>query len=429
MRLFFVIFLSLVLLSACQTSLPIQPEDPEEEQTYTGTLRIGTHVFPPMTKPYHPVSTHFAEVWDERSLAFMEKHPGVQIEFIGVDYNRNFERLLENPAEMPDIMELTLTEARLAALDHIESLADRIEEEATRWDGDYFNVIRAIEIKGVPYLLPVKSNPMIVYYKPELLAAHQISEPHDGWTFGEFQETLQRLAAEGIGAQLPDTLNSMESFILGLGGKYMSSDLIVSGVLDSDATAEAFVQYASMLRESAQADETAVYVVRSTAAIYDLVDGNYSIAPLPSTAEGIRHNASLMTGLSISKHSQQKELAWAYMKFLLGESSDEAMDFMASHTLESGGVHHRISSKPIYEELKKWTRHEIVISRPATFDLVWYDDPARDHIVPQRTREQLERYLDAASAQADLSLWAQEIEMQAPLLSSLPDGNVPDIRD
>ncbi|AGA59340.1 ABC-type sugar transport system, periplasmic component [Thermobacillus composti KWC4] len=414
------ILLPLLLLTACQSTLTLQQE---EEKTYTGTLRIGTHVFPPMTKPYSPVSTSFAEVWDERSLAFMEKYPGVQIEFIGVDYNQNFEQLLENPSEMPDIMELTVKEAWLSALDHIESLADRIEEEGPRWNGDYFNVIKAMEINGESYLLPVKSAPMIVYYRPDLMAAHQIAEPRDGWTFGEFEETLRRLAAQGLGTQLPDTLNAMEPIIRGLGGKYASSDLRVSGVLDSDATAEAFAQYAAMLRESSYAEEMALRVVRSTESLRDIFEKQYAIAPLPSTVEGVRYNASLMTGLAISKHSQQKELAWEFMKFLLGESSDEAMDFIVNHTLESDGVHTRIGHNPIYEELKQWMKHEITISQPATFDLVWYSDPSRDNIVPQRTREQLERYTDAAAAQADLTLWAQEIEMRAPLLSSVVGGN------
>ena len=415
-----VVLFSLLLLTACQAARPDPAVD--EEKSYTGTLRIGTHVFPPKPKPYVPASNIYKEVWNERALAFMEKYPGVQIEFVSVDYNRNFGEFLENPEEMPDIVELTLKEAWLAALEHLDSLAGRLEEEGDRWEGEYRNVIKAMEINGEPYLLPVKSDPMIVFYKPDLLAANQVPEPRDRWTIGEFEETVRLLSSRGVGVWLPDTLNAMEPFIRGLGGEYASSDLRVSGFLDSDATANAFALYAAMLRDSRTAGEHAMYVVRSTAAIHDLANTNYSIAPFPAAADGVRHNVSLMTGLAISKHSKQKELAWEYMKFLLGESSDEAMEFIATHTLESGGVNQRIGEKPLYEELKQWTKHEISISRPATFDLVWYNDPSRDNIVPQRTREQLELYTDAESAKTDLQLWAREIETKAPLLSSLANG-------
>ena len=145
---------------------------------------------------------------------------------------------------MPDVIELTVNEARLSMRDRIVSLAERIEDHAASWDGDYRQVIDLAELDGEAFLLPITSNPMLVFYDPQLFATLGIPEPHEGWTYGEFTAVGTQLADKGYPMYLPpDTLTTMEPIIRGLGGTLAASDLhAVSGYLDSDATAEAFAQ-------------------------------------------------------------------------------------------------------------------------------------------------------------------------------------------
>lgn len=414
------LLLILCTATSCQSVTPIQTAP--DEQTYSGTLSVGIRRFPAVDEPYPPYRrSSYEEVLQEKSLAFMEKHPGVNIEFVNIDYSRDFSSLLDNPQSMPDIIQLTVNEARFAMLPHIESLAERIEDHAAAWEGDYRKLIELAEIDGEPYLLPITSDPMLVYYKPDIFAAEQIAEPRDGWTFGEYAEIVGKLAAKGYAVHHPETLNDMEPFITGLGGAYMSPDRrSVSGYLDSEATAEAFVQFADMIPEIPDLyEKTAVLrVYRSTVQFRDIFQDHYAIAPLPSDWEGRRYNNALITGFAISKTSVQPELAWAYMTFLLGETSEEAVDFVVNHTHENYGTHMRIGRKPIYEEMIGWLRSEILHAPAASFDMIWYDHLSRKYPIPQRTLEQIRSYTDMQTAQADLARWAKELETGAPFLAA-----------
>ena len=137
-----------------------------------------------------------------------------------------------------------------------------------------------------------------------------------------------QLANKGYPIYLPpDTLTTMEPIIRGLGGTLAAPDLhVVSGYLDSDATAEAFALYAAMLSDlTGGTGEAGVERTFGMLRASQMLVGP-GIAPIPTSVEGVRHNNALMTGLAISKDSRQQELACAYMKYLAGDTSDDAME-------------------------------------------------------------------------------------------------------
>src|SRR5690606_14662678 len=154
--------------------------------------------------------------------------------------------------------------------------------------------------------------------------------------------------------------------------------------------------YAGMIPES-ESDITAINFIRPSKAFPGLYRHPYAIAPIPSNIEGEHYNNILLTGLAISKSTVQPELAWEYMKFLMGESSDEAVDFVVTNTLDLEHVSLRFGHLPIYEEIRSWMKREIVISPPATFDLLWNEDRYPGHYirrVPQRSLDQIRAYTD-----------------------------------
>ena len=412
--------LAILLVTACQSVLPIQLQ--EDEPTFTGTLRVGKYAFV-------PEGTHLPEsnkeILHERSLAFMEKYPGVSIEFVDADLNKNYKSLLEDPNRTPDIIELTVNEARLSARDLIENLTGQIEDSVSEWEGEYRKIIEMSEIEGENYMLPIFSDPVFVYYQPDIFKSNHIPVPKDGWTYGEYVDISRQLVAKGYRVEHADTLNELEPFIQTLGGTFAAPEMQdISGHFDSEATAAAFVNFSGMLREtepSREDTEAALSVKRTANATSGILQANYAVAPLPSTVEGTNYNTSLMTGFAITKSSMQKELAWEYMKFLLGSSSEEAMNFLTNHTLEKIQIHNRIGHKPIFEEVKAWIRHEVTNAKPATFNLIWYDGLYSENAVPQRTQQQLKTFSDTETVKRELKLWADEIKMRAPLLSETPE--------
>jgi multiple sugar transport system substrate-binding protein len=419
-----------LLLSACRSVPTIVPDD--GKTVYTGTLRLGLRSYVTPSGPY-PVQRGNKGVLLSRSEAFMAKYPGVQIEVEVVHFERDFPKMLADPGLMPDILQLTPNEARLFMLPHIESLADRIEDDAA-WEGDYATLIDYLEIGGEAYLLPFTSDPALVFYRKDVFEELGLPEPRDGWTYGEYAAIARPLADEGYVVTHTDALNDMEPFIRGFGGTLASSDgTEVSGYLDSEATAAAFMQFAGMIPESRvwKPEDPRYYsamaTIRASRGLAGIVNYPYGVAPIPSDLEGKRHNNTLMTGLAISKTTAQPELAWEYMKFLMGDSSDEAIDFVVNNTLERQHLETRIGHKPVYEEIKSWMKYEIAQSPPAAFDFLWYGDVHEyslypRHIFPKRTLTQLRTYTDIETARADLALWAKEIEAYMDLLAGMGAG-------
>ncbi|AGA59339.1 ABC-type sugar transport system, periplasmic component [Thermobacillus composti KWC4] len=354
----------------------------------------------------------------------MEKHPGVKIEFIDVDYERNFKQLLEDPSQMPDVIELTVNEARLPMKGRIVNLADRIEDMADKWQGDYMTLIEFAELEGEAYLLPIRSEPMMVFYITDIFENKGITPPWDGWTWDDYLSIGQQLVREGHAVWNPPSLNEVEPFIVGFGGRYTDAKHRIAGVMDSPETVNAFVRYAEILNAVSSAEQ---FTSESAFMNRGLIVGRalrireeyerVSIAPIPEAPDGRRYNNSLMTGLAITTTAQQPELAWAYIKFMLGESSDEAIDAVVNYTVGASGADSSfqpIVRKPeTLEELKQWLRYEITISPPASFDFAWMDRGSRASSAPGRPIPQYYAYTDVNTAQADLTQWAQEIEAYA----------------
>ena len=414
----------LIALSVCLTACGVEQITPDREpegETFAGTLRVGVHSrswmnapYPPggkFTEPYHPMHT--------RSKEFMERYPGVEIEFIDVEYEKNFKQILQNPSQMPDVMELTVNEARLPMRDHIISLAEQVEE-MEGWQGDYMKLIEFAEFDGEPYLLPIRSVPLMAFYITDIFDNFGIEKPREGWTWDDFLRIGRQVVDAGFSVWSPPDLNESEPVINMLGGRYADKEGRIVGVMDSPETVNAFVRYAEMLSEVTTPDQwanVAIYekralkIDRATRIVEDYL--RVAVAPIPDAPDGRRYNNSLMTGLAITKSAAQPELAWAYIRFLLGESSEEAIHAVVDYTIGDTVTFTAFGQKPeTLEEMKQWMRHEITISPPASFDFGWKDG-LRDSTAPKRPTKQYYEYVDADYARIDLSLWAKEIESYA----------------
>jgi multiple sugar transport system substrate-binding protein len=398
---------------------------PDTGKTFTGTLRVGVHSkhwmkdpYPPDGKwyePYHPMKT--------RSKAFMERYPGVEIEFVDVDYDKNFRQLLQDPAQLPDVMELTVNEARLPMRDHLVSLADQVED-MEGWQGDYMKLIEFAEFDGEPYLLPVTSNPLMSFYIVDIFDHYGIEKPRDGWTWDDFVRISRQVNEAGFTVWPGPFVNEIEPIINAFGGRYTDEQGRFAGAMDSPETVNAFVRFAEMFSavttpeqwpNPSAFEKRALTIDRATRVAQDYL--RLAVAPIPDAADGRRHNNALMTGFAITKSTRQFELAWEYITFMLGETSEEAISAVVDYTIGDTVTFAAFGRKPeTLEEWKQWMRHEITISPPASFDFAWTDQ-YRPSSAPFRPFKQYYEYVDADYARTDLSQWAQEVESYAEVFA------------
>ncbi len=422
------IFIVIVLLlTACQSVLPVVPED-DSEREYSGTLRVALFGGHTVFSNYKPYLAGFKEYpIQDRMKAFMEKHPNVQIEVIDIaPETYALQRLLRDPNLAPDIIEMNSNEVRFTARDRVISLEAFLGEYGVNWDGDYANVVSSAEVDGVSYLLPVRSNPMMVFYDKTLFGQLNLTMPRSGWTLADYADTAVKLVQAGAAVSAPTGLNEAEHIIRGWGGAYASTDRSrISGFLDSDATTEAFVRYAQMMTSFTRGGDPSDLPAMGMWRAHEMrdpirsTDSDYAFAPVPSALEGDHYNTSLLTGLAITKESRQQELAWALMRFIVGDTSDEAMDFVARNTLEVDNRAFRSDENPKIAELREWMQVESAVATPATLDMFMARSGNLGDRYPYRTQEQYEAYVSRDAAKQELTLLAQqELTLLAQQLES-----------
>jgi|HigsolmetaAR203D_1030402.scaffolds.fasta_scaffold05244_5 ABC-type glycerol-3-phosphate transport system substrate-binding protein len=120
---------------------------------------------------------------------------------------------------------------------------------------------------------------------------------------------------------------------------------------------------------------------------------------MPAAPSGERLNASLMTGLAIMADSVQKDLAWELMAFIVGETSEEALRFVAANTLETSTMWYRSFPDERYETLKEVMAREIVHAVPAPFN----QKVTHPDAYPVLTLEELKAMADPEEGKAILA--------------------------
>src|SRR5690606_10366212 len=202
-----------------------------------------------------------------------------------------------------------------------------------------------------------------------------LAEPREGWTITEYAETAAKLLAAGEPVYVPYSVDGVEPVVRGWGGMLAADDRSrVSGYLDSPATVEAYVRYVQMMPQlGSNGDPRDLEALGMTSAseltrLSLSAQADHGVGPVPATLEGGRVNTAKMTGLAIVSDSSQKELALALMACIAGETSDEAMDFVAQNTLEVAAAAFR-SEHPKFDELRDRMKRESAIAEPSAFDL------------------------------------------------------------
>lgn len=365
------IVLLLLLLSACQNdTAPVV-----EEQQLSGKLRIAINRPAIIGNGHvHPLDGSIKGPIYDKLRAFQKQHPDLEIELMDISFLTDMpSKIPQDP--LPDIMEVVPYQIRwVASPDELEDLEPIVQMSG--WNGPFAQLIDRTRVNGTASMLPVRSEPMVVYYDERVFGQLNIAAPHDNWTWDDFVTASELLNAESYITDIPDSLDAVEHVIQGLGGAYSTEDgLHFIEHLDSASTVSAFERYVSEMRvlrsNAANKDGQKALGMGRPSELYSLLNDNINlrIARMPLFADGKRHNTILTTGLAISAESTNKSAAVELLKALAGDNEEEAVRFANYNALVKMNL--KYMDKPLVQqdELLRVMELETANSVPATFQL------------------------------------------------------------
>ena len=396
------LFISM-LLAACtsddrhdQEPVPVpipEPKVDEQQESVVsmeqGSLRIAMFAQSDADKPYTVDNAPYGRIVPihDRIRLFQERYPNVTVEIVDVRERTDYIDLFASDELLPDIIELNPDQLRYLAGDRLLDLTPFLDLSFADWSDAYYTLMEKGRIDERLLMLPVRAEPLVVYYNQDVFTALNMNLPQEGWTWNDFSELASRLLANGYVASFSPELMDVEPIVRGFGGIYTSSNgRQFTGYLDSEATVRAFEllldidgarsynnPYDKTLELALGIGRPSMFLpsIRS-----DKIDLRFS--QMPIALDGVAHNNMRMTGLAITKDSIKPELAWAMLEAVLGEKDEDAKRFVGDHTL--GGCDHSYMQQPHPEDelLLSMLYREIEHAEPALPDIAyspWHGNP------------------------------------------------------
>lgn len=320
-----------------------------------GTVRVGSWESADALIPYNNAIT-----------AFQKLYPGVtiQLESVPTDYGT---KLLAEVASgtAPDIIEVGDGDpSNFVSKGMLEPLTDYISGKIGNNPLDmsvfYPNIASIGNVGGTQYLLTKDYSPLVLYYNKSLFDAASVAYPTDSWTWTDMLTAAQKLTvtaggkATQWGIQIPDGWGSaawtrgIQPLIYENGGSLLSPDgSMATGYLDSDATVAAIQWFVDLFNKyhvaPTDADAAALQGqdLFATAKVAMLWTGrwplsgyeqdpklNFGTAMLPQGTQ--RGNSICWSGFGLYTKSQNKEAAWAFLKFM---TADQGAQEFAKYAL------------------------------------------------------------------------------------------------
>lgn len=323
--------------------------------TLSGTVRVGSWDSADALQPFNDSITSFEAAY-----------PGVKIQLEDVPQNYGDKLLAEFASgTAPDVFQVGDGDvARFAAQGVFEPLDAYIAgtKGSTPLDTSVF--IQAVadigKVGGTTYLLTKDSSPLVLYYNKKLFDAAGVAYPTNNWTWDDLLNAAKKLTVTTSGKitqwgiQLPDSwgdptwVRGILPIIYQNGGDIISPDgKKVSGYLDSDATIQALQWYADLITKEKVAPTKADVAALQGADLFQtgkvamLWTGvwplggyikdttmSFGTAQLPQGKQ--RANSICWAGFALYSKSQNKDAAWAFLRWM---GADKGAESFANYAL------------------------------------------------------------------------------------------------
>ncbi len=296
--------------------------------------------------------------WEAMANAFEEKNEGVEIELVDLgsqDYQTVLGTELSGSGSDFDIVTIKDVPgyATLVSKGVLEPLNDRIEEasiDLTKFNG----TTDQVTVDGELYELPFRSDFWVLFYNKDIFDEAGVDYPTNDMTLEEYDKLARSVAKEGFG----------DEQIYGSHYHTWRSAVQLFGILDGehsvlDGNYDFTIPYYEMVKKqeedgicrsyvdtnASQLHYSAAFAEGNTATMnmgswymatlmsslesgeYDSeLCGNWGMVKYPHP-EGVEAGTTLgtITGLSIPTSSENKDLAWEFIKFASGEEGAAVM--------------------------------------------------------------------------------------------------------
>lgn len=325
-----------------EATVIVAPTSPPEK--VQGTIRVGSWDSGDMLEPF-----------DGAIKSFEAKYPQVtvQLEAVPQDYG---DKLLTQFAAgtAPDVFQVgDGSVAEYIGKGVIEPLDPYITGDNPLDMGVFFPAIAALGQKdGSTYLLTKDYSPLVLYYNKTLFDAAGVEYPDENWTWDDFLAAAQALTkdtngdgeADQWGVQLPGHwgdwlwLRGILPIIYQNGGDVISPDgTKTTGYLNSPETVAALQWYSDLfLKYKVAPTKSDVEALAGTDLFqsglvamewtgrWPLKDYlrnpklNFGTSGLPAGPKG-HANSICWAGFAVYSESQNKDTAWAFVKWIAAE--------------------------------------------------------------------------------------------------------------
>jgi len=315
-------------------------------------------------------------VWDTILGHFKEAYPNVTVQFEPVPQDYGTKLLAQFASNSaPDVFQVGDGDvAKYASLGVVENLDPYISGD-NGFDPSimYPGVYAFGQMGGSTYFLTKDYSPLILHYNKDLFDAAGVAAPAAGWTWDDFLATAQALTLDGNGnnaaspdfdpsnivqwgVQLPDAWGDLLwtrgilPIIYQNGGSLISEDgTTTTGYMNGPETVAAIQAYVDLVEKyhvAPSATDIAsfsgvdlfanqqvamlwngIWAINGYEAGDSALTFNWGTSQLPTGSAGAA-NALCWAGFAMNAGSQNKEAAWAFLKYITaGEGAQDFADY------------------------------------------------------------------------------------------------------
>lgn len=401
------------------TSTPVPPK-------VQGTIRVGSWDSGDALEPFN-----------NAIQSFEAANPGVKVQLESVPQDYGSKLLTQFAAgTAPDIIQVGDGDvAKFSAQGVLEPLDPFISGDNPLDMSVFYPAVADIgKVNGKYYLLTKDYSPLVVYYNKDLFKAAGVDFPKPEWTWDDFLAAAKKLTVKDSkgnitqwGVQIPNSwgdwlwFRGLSPIVYGNGGEVISPDgTKTTGYLNSPAVVEAIQKYVDLFLKDkvapTKADTDALsgqdlFQTGKVAMIWtgrwplkDFLKNqslNFGTMGLPVVKS--HSNSICWAGFAIYSKSQNKDTAWAFLKWIgAGQGAQEFAKYAFTDVKAIADLQ-GLTSDPYNTNIM--TDLQYVHPLPDTLQAKWVDCGEKYF------KEQLEKvFLEGKDVQSAMDTAAQEAD-------------------
>lgn len=272
---------------------------------------------------------------------FEEAHPGVKVQVEA--YGDGFDQKLAasfGASNPPDVVYMWDFPTYHLNLEPLDVLMDG--DASLELDDFYDDLFNYTKVDGNTYGIPTGFTSRVVYYNKKLFDAAGAAYPTAGWTWDDFREAAKKLTDPskkqyGFGIRAENDPYDLQGFVWSNGGSFISPDgKAIEGFMNGPETVEAVQMFGTMLKDKYavlvggknQQSGNDVFKAGKIAmwesGVWPLegfkeAKMDFGTVEIPTFAGKLLKGVLAESAISITKDSQNKEIAWEFVKFMISK--------------------------------------------------------------------------------------------------------------